>query len=59
MKNISAFLILVAVIAGIFWYTFRETKKEIPIEPTYKVAEKTTPTVIPDGKDWGEDPKMK
>ena len=59
IKNVLSFIFLVLCVIGIFWYTFRETKKEIPIEPTYKVAEKETPVPIPDGKDWGEDPKMK
>jgi cbb3-type cytochrome oxidase subunit 3 len=59
MKNILFFIFFTLCVISIFWYAFRETKKEIPIEPTYKIAENETAVPIPDGKDWGEDPKMK
>ena len=59
IKNVLSFIFLVLCVIGIFWYTLQKTKRPIPVEPTYKVAEKTAPTVIPDGEDWGEDPKMK
>lgn len=59
MKNFLSFIFLVLCVIGIFWFSLRGAKREIPIEPTYNVAEKETPVPIPDGKDWGEDPKMK